>query len=267
MKSEETPLGGNEYLSLLNKLGLKPDQKVIAAWGFPDPDVLQDLIKQHKDLKIIDLDINYSAYQSQLLPENYCQIITNIVDNAIALKNNIEIILASTGEEKCDQGRFTAFILEKEGFNVVKTKIVANQLSQKEPIISRSSLPLKEKVILIMDSIFDPNVSQGKCIEESQPTHGFWGVPPNDINLLQLFPDTTHVYGWTRAVEMNDPSNLELEMYVDENIPTVFFSQTFCAKMQLAKYLAKKYSGLYVDVDDFMSVSVKAKIEAFLSLS
>lgn len=267
MKSEEIPLGGNEYLSLLDKLGLKPDQKVIAAWGFPHPDVLDSILKKYEGLKIIDLDINYGAYQSQLLPENYCQIITNIVDNAIALKNNIEIIVASTGEEKCDQGRFAAFILEKEGFNVVKTKIGSNQLPLKEPIISKSSLPLKEKVILIMDSIFDPTVIKAKHIEPSVPTHGFWGVPPNDISLLDLFPYTTHVFGWTRTVEMNDPSSLELEMYVDQNLPTVFFSQTFCAKMQLAKYLAKKYSGLYVDVDDFMSVSVKAKIEAFLRLS
>lgn len=53
---------------------------------------------------------------------------------------------------------------------------------------------------------------------------------------------------------------------MDKNIPTVFFAQTFCAKMQLAKYLAKKHDGLYVDVDDKASNSVKAKIEAFIKL-
>jgi hypothetical protein len=55
-------------------------------------------------------------------------------------------------------------------------------------------------------------------------------------------------------------------MFVDENVPTVFYSQSFCAKAHLAKYLANKYNGLYIDIDDYASNSIKAKIEAFLRL-
>ena len=55
-------------------------------------------------------------------------------------------------------------------------------------------------------------------------------------------------------------------MYVNKDVPTVFYAQAFCAKCQLAKYLADKYNGLYIDIDDFATNSVKAKIEAFLRL-
>ena len=47
---------------------------------------------------------------------------------------------------------------------------------------------------------------------------------------------------------------------------TVFYAQAFCAKCQLAKYLADKYNGLYIDIDDYANNSIKAKIEAFLRL-
>ena len=62
------------------------------------------------------------------------------------------------------------------------------------------------------------------------------------------------------------PYDLESEQYVNENIGTVFFAQTFCAKNQLAKYLADKYQGLYIDIDGISSKKKKAKIEAFLRL-
>ena len=57
-----------------------------------------------------------------------------------------------------------------------------------------------------------------------------------------------------------------MEMFVDKDVPTVFYAQAFCAKTQLAKYLADKYNGLYVDIDDITTNSVKYKIEAFIKL-
>ena len=258
---------GNNYLTICNKLGLKPGQKILAIWGYPDPEVLDTYFKKYPDHLLVDLDLSYGALESKLLPDNYCCIITNIIDNALLLKDSIELIVASVGEEKCDQGRFAAYLLDKMGFNVVKTKYNKKDNPVCEPAISSSTLPLKEKLILIMDSMLAPQLKDRYVIEKCLPSHGFWGVPPNDLSLLELFPHTTHVYGWTRAVEMKHPADLDIEMYVDENIPTVFFAQTFCAKMQLAKFLAKKHDGLYVDVDDFISVSVRAKIEAFLRLS
>jgi hypothetical protein len=244
-----------------------PDQKIVAMWGYPDPEVLAAVRAQYPSCNVVDIDIDYCAPESKILPDNYCQIITNIIDNAVFLKDKIEVIVASTGEEKCDQGRFAAYVLEKLGFNLVKTRYTEYKNLPQEPLISVSSLPLKKKFLLIMDSLLQPELIKEYKIEKVIPTHGFWGVPPNDLSILELFPDTTHVFGWTRAVEMKRPADLDIEMYVEDGLPTVFFAQTFCAKMQLAKFLAKKYDGLYVDVDDFMSVSVRAKIEAFLRFS
>ena len=57
-----------------------------------------------------------------------------------------------------------------------------------------------------------------------------------------------------------------LETYVREDLPTIFFTQAFCSKTFLAKHLANKYDGLFIDVDALSNNSVKAKIEAFLKL-
>ena len=137
-------------------------------------------------------------------------------------------------------------------------------------------MPLYEKIQTITAGIADNRLFNQEfehaCIPEDNNssnqlfTPGFWGVPPNDLSILKLFPDTTHVYGWTRCVEAGCPANLDLEMYVNPNVPTVFYAQAFCSKSQLAKYLADKYNGLYIDVDDLASKSVFAKVEAFLRL-
>ncbi len=55
-------------------------------------------------------------------------------------------------------------------------------------------------------------------------------------------------------------------MLVEKDLPTVFFAQTFCAKNQLAKYLANKHNGLYIDIDGTPTNSIKAKIEAFIKV-
>ena len=122
---------------------------------------------------------------------------------------------------------------------------------------------MRNKIELITGNIIKQKKYELKKVDAN---FGFWGVPPNDLSILELFPNETHVFGWTRCVEANVPADIELEMMVAENIPTVFYSQAFCAKSQLAKYLAKKYDGLYVDIDDYSTNSVKAKIEAFLKL-
>ena len=95
---------------------------------------------------------------------------------------------------------------------------------------------------------------------------GFWGVPPNDLSILDLFPEGTEVFGWTRAVEAKYPADYGIETYVDKDLPTVFFTQAFCSKTLIAKELANKYNGLFIDIDSIPSNSAKAKIEAFLKL-
>lgn len=236
---------------------------IIAFWGYPDPDVFEKILEDNKDCQIIDLDIDYNAPDSGILPDAYCVIIKNIINNAIHLKERIKTIVASVGEEKCNSGLFASLILKEHGLNVVMTK---NENFKNEPFeipISKSNLPLSEKINLIMDTIAHPRKVE---LPQSKPEIGFWGVPPNDFRILELFPNSTHIYGWLRCVEAKRPADIDLEMYVDKDVPTVFFSQTFCAKMQLAKYLANKYNGLYIDIDDKVNRSTIAKVEAFINL-
>lgn len=239
------------------------DKRIIGIWGYPDPNVLKSVRSKYPDNIIVDLDINYNNVNTGILPEAYCRIIRNIVDNATALRDKIDIIIASVGEEKCDAARLTSILLKDLGFNVLDTKY--EKYTEKPFItpVSQSNLPLKDKIITIMDSLIQPVEIEYDYIK---PEFGFWGVPPNDNSFLDLFPDNTHVYGWVRAVEAGRPADMEIEMHVDEDIPTVFFAQAFCSKMQIAKYLAKKHNGLYIDIDDRATNSVKAKIEAFIKL-
>ena len=235
------------------------DEK-IGFWGYPDPQVTEQIKKEYPNAEWVDLDIDFGFPDMKILPEAYCKIIKNIVNNAFQLKP--VKIAAPIGKDKCDSGWFAAQILKDNGFNIVETKY--EQLTQKkEIIICKSRLPLYKKIDTIMNNIITPAEFN---LPSSDAKFGFWGVPPNDMDILKLFPDNTHVYGWVRCVEAGTPADIELEMHVDENIPTVFYSQAFCSKAQLAKYLADKYNGLYIDIDDYANNSVKAKIEAFLRL-
>ena len=220
------------------------------------------------------MDIEIGAPKSAILPESYCKIIRNIIDNTLYIKP--DLILAPIGKDKCDSGWFASKILEDMGFNIIPT-VFEEIVPKREVKISKSKLPLADKIQKITAGIIDSSIWNDNYIKAPIPkennslnplfTPGFWGVPPNDLEILKLFPDTTHVYGWTRCVEAGTPADLDLEMYVNPNVPTVFYAQAFCSKAQLAKYLADKYNGLYIDIDDYASNSVKAKIEAFLRLS
>ena len=194
------------------------------------------------------------------MPESYCKIIRNIIDNSFFIKP--DLIIAPIGKDKCDSGWFASKILKEKGFNIITT-IFENLEPKREIKICKSNLSLYDKITTITDNIIEYNPPQ---IELCDAKFGFWGVPPNDLELLKLFPEETHVYGWIRCIEAGTPADLDLEMFVDENIPTVFYAQAFCAKSQLAKYLADKYNGLYIDIDDYASNSIKAKVEAFLKL-
>ena len=240
----------------------------IGFWGYPDPQVVEKLKNQYPDAEWIDLDIDFGYPVVNILPEAYCKIIRNIINNAFYIKP--DLIVAPIGKDKCDSGWFVSKILEKEGFNIITT--IYEKLEPKREIkICTSNLPLYEKVQLITAGIIKPEIFEKDYEQVNNkdiftPTPGFWGVPPNDLEILKLFPNSTHVYGWMRCVEAGTPADLDLEMHVDENVPTVFYAQAFCAKSQLAKYLADKYNGLYIDIDDYASNSIKAKIEAFLRL-
>ncbi len=237
-------------------------KKYIGFYGCPPKDLFQQY-KQKLNLDFVDLDEDLGSEDSKILPQAYCRIIKNIIDNAIALRNNLEIIIAAVGEDKCDQGRFAAYLLKDMGFKVVEVRNNSLSNPAHQIKICTSNSPLDEKVTRIMKTIYTDDNNE---YEQCEPTHGFWGVPPHDLNLLKLFPNTTHIFGWTRCVEAQRPADLELECNVDPNIPIVFYTQTFCGKQQLAKYLAEKNRGLFVDCDGPLTPSVAAKIEAFIKL-
>lgn len=238
-------------------------KKKIGFWGVPKPKIIEEYRKKYPNNEFVDLCMLYGAKKTSILPDTTCKIISNIMDNAIHFKDDLDVIIASVGQEKCDSGRFVSRILKDMGFNMVFS---TNENYSDVPIhtpISTSNLPLGEKITRITANIVKKD---NTVYEYCKPQYGFWGVPPNDFEFLKLFPNETHVFGWTRCVEAGRPADTELEMYVDENLPTVFFAQTFCNKMQLAKYLAKKYGGLFIDVDDYATSSTKAKIQAYMRL-
>jgi len=237
------------------------EQVKIGFWGYPNPDVVKKIKNEYGDAEWIDLDVDFGNPRTSVLPESYCKIIKNIIDNSMAIKP--KLIVAPIGKDKCDSGWFASKLLADMGFDVVQT--IYEDLSHKYDIkICKSDLSLYDKVTRITDNIIERKSTED--ISLVKPSFGFWGVPPNDLEILKLFPNSTHVYGWLRCVEAGAPADIDLEMYVDESVPTVFYSQAFCSKSQLAKYLADKYNGLYIDIDDYASNSIRAKIEAFLKL-
>lgn len=232
----------------------------IGFWGYPNPEIIANIKNEYPNAEWLDLDIDFGAEDKCILPDAYCKIIKNIVNNSFKFKPTK--IVAPIGKDKCDSGWFVAQILREYGFDVVES-IYEQKEKRNEINISTSNLPLFEKIETITNNIITP---QKYNFEQCKAQFGFWGVPPNDMEILKLFPNNTHVYGWTRCVEAGTPADIELEMFVEDDVPTVFYSQSFCAKAQLAKYLANKYNGLYIDIDDYASNSIKAKIEAFLRL-
>ena len=233
---------------------------IIGFWGYPNPNIVTQVKSEYPNAEWVDLDIDFAHPDKNILPESYCKIIKNIINNTFAIKP--KLIVAPIGKDKCDSGWFAAKLLKEFGFDVIET--IFEDLSPKREIrISTSNMPLIDKVTTITDNIINSNSVD---VQPCEAKFGFWGVPPNDLDILRLFPNETHVYGWTRCVEAGTPADIDLEMYVDEDVPTVFYAQAFCSKAQLAKYLADKYNGLYIDIDDYASNSIRAKIEAFLRL-
>ena len=222
--------------------------------------------------EVIDLDMPIEGIGRGLsepyLPRVYCSIIRTIVANAISIKG-LTWLLLGTGIDKCDGGRFAAHQLGKI-LDIPVLGVENLEMEAQGYPICQSDLPLFEKMTLITRSVVRPLLPAEKTALESRrcrPAAGFWGVPPYDFDILKLFPNTTHVYGWTRCMENRTPADLELEMHVDPGIPTVFYAQTFCQKNSLAYWLAQKHDGLYVEVDGRLTNSTRAKVEAFIRLN
>ncbi len=240
--------------------------KLIGFYGFPRRELIRRAGDEWgSDAEFVDLDIDMGAPDAGILPATTCRIIANIVNNAVFLAHRLVTVIGAVGEGKCDRGRHIAYLLRERGIEVVESRFSREEYENRKLVYCCADMNLREKVEKIMDTVVEPEIKEFPPY--CSPTHGFWGVPPNDMHLLELFPSTTHIYGWTRCVEAGRPSDTALECYVEPGVPTVFFNQAFCAKQDLAHYLAGKYGGMAIDCHDRVNDSIMAKIEAFIRLS
>ena len=220
------------------------------------------------EFEIFDLDEPQGKIDietaSPFLPRVYCGILRTVISNSLVIQP--DIIYIDTGAGKCDCAVHTATLLEDilPNCRIVRTR--NNDSTDFGYPLCRTRMNLADKMAAITASVQNP--LPYKALQACNPTAGFWGVPPRDFSLLKFFPDTTHIYGWTRCMENKTPDNLNLEMHFNPDVPTVFFAQSFCAKTALARHLASKHPyGLFLDCDVTAGNSVKAKIQAFLELS
>ncbi|MCL2340373.1 MAG: hypothetical protein FWC49_01565 [Proteobacteria bacterium] len=197
------------------------------------------------------------------IPRAYCAILRTVVLNCLHL--GLDCIYIDVGPGKCDCALHVAEVIaDLLPIPVIRTRNLDSRAFG-HPLCT-SGLPLMEKFLRIVKGV--QSLAPHPPMEPCRPSCGFWGVPPRDFSLLAPFPDTTHVFGWTRCMENKTPADLELEHHVDPAIPTVFFAQSFCAKAVLAKHLASKHPrAIAVDCDVAAGSSTRAKIEAFLELS
>lgn len=233
--------------------------------GVPPLDVIRDL--HARGCRIVDLDepqVHLAIDLSeQFLPKVYCAVLRTVVLNAMYLE--LDSIYIDVGPGKCDCALHVATILEDHlDVPVFRTRNLDVQPHGVH--LCRTRMPLFDKFLRITRNVQvdKPTTPLAPCT----PTAGFWGVPPRDFSILSLFPDTTHIYGWTRCMENKTPADLALEMHINRAVPTVFFAQSFCAKTALASHLARLHPrALYLDCDVTAGNSARAKIEAFLELS
>ncbi len=237
----------------------------IGIVGVPPLEIIQAIALDGD--QIIDLDepqVNKPIDLTSIhIPRVYCAILRTVVLNCMHLQ--LDRVYIDVGQGKCDCALHVAEILK----DLLPTPVITTRNQDTQSFgypVCTSNLPLIEKFQRITTS-----VQFGEAhppLPATPAVCGFWGVPPRDFSLLLPFPDATHVFGWTRCMENKTPADLELERDFDPTIPTVFFSQSFCAKSALAKHLAAKHPrAIAIDCDVTPGSSTRAKIEAFLELS
>jgi len=236
-------------------------KKLVGFIGCPP----EDAMAPYRNCELVDLDNKQAgvslAEAKDMLPVNACAIIQRILANTLSLKP--EVIIFDDGYSKCDNARFLGHLIEDRVPEVRLKRTQNDSSSSAGTPVCDSDLPLAEKVSLILDDFISP-VDKSGLRSCPAPPAAFWGVPCADEAIYKLFPAGTQLLGWLRCFENRTPADLELECYVPADIPTVFFAQTFCSKNILAKHLARKHNGLYVDSDGMLTRSERAQIEAFL---
>lgn len=237
--------------ALVGIVGVPPLAAIKAIGARPILDLDEAIVKQNIEETIL------------YLPRVYCAILRTVMLNAMHL--NLDAIVIDVGAGKCDAAMHVAAILtDKLDIPIIQTRN-DDTLDFGTPLCE-TKMALLDKVSAICSSIQKPHTHN--TYETCLPTAGFWGVPPRDFSILRFFPETTHVFGWTRCMENKTPDNWQLEMVVNKDIPTIFFAQSFCAKTAMAKHLATQHPrGLFLDSDVTTGNSTRAKVQAFLELS
>ena len=264
--SEVINMCANNYLGLANHPEIiKAAHEALDRWGYGLSSVRFICGTQsiHKELEAKVSEFLGMEETILYLPRVYCAILRTVVMNSFHL--DLQAIIIDVGPGKCDCALHVATILEDRlSIPVIKTR--NNDSTSFGTPLCDTAMPLPEKIERICKSI--QHTAPHDLLPTCKPTAGFWGVPPRDFSLLALFPDTTHVYGWSRCMENKTPADLELESRFNPELPTVFFAQSFCAKTALAKHLASQHpKALFLDCDITAGSSIRAKIQAFLELS
>lgn len=223
----------------------------------------EEVLAPRRSETLIDLDnliAGVSHDRDGLLPRTTCHILRRVLHNARALE--LDEIVVDVGPGKCDGARWLAHVLEEMlTVPVVRTEN-RNRAGAGTPVCD-SDLPLRRKFEVILDGLVGAQHAV-PLLQTPRAKAALWGVPAADFDLYDLFPDGTQVLGWTRCLENRTPADEDLERWAPEGVPTVFFSQNFCAKAMLAQHLARIHGGLFVDIDGALARPVRAKIEAFL---
>jgi hypothetical protein len=252
-KGSKKEAGAGRALRRIGVVG-HPPEEVLAAYRAAGAAFLDlDVPRPEAPIRLAD----------PYLPRPFCATLRTVLANALSLE--LDLIVAGVGECKCDGMRFLARILRDLGVRAVRETRNLASAGAGTPLCDGTG-PLRRRVDAILGRILSGVRTPPPPLEPDPPA-GFWGVPPCDASLLDLFPDGTQILGWTRAVENDTPADLETETFVPDGLPTVFFAQSFCQKTALARFLARKHDGLYVDVDEKVSRAVRAKVEAYLALS
>lgn len=233
--------------------------------GVPPLSVMTILEKNKATIFDLDESIVKRDMEETILymPRVYCAILRTVVMNSFHL--DLQAIVIDVGPGKCDCALHVAIILaDRLTIPVIKTcNIDATAFGTP---LCKAEIALPEKIARICQSI--QTTSDHEQLPPCQATAGFWGVPPRDFSMLSLFPDTTHVYGWSRCMENKTPADLTLESHYNPALPTIFFAQSFCAKTAMAKHFADQHPrALFLDCDISAGSSIRAKIQAFLELS
>jgi hypothetical protein len=240
--------------------------KKVGIVGMPPLAVIRQLNDNNVAIHDLDTPLVKADIESTApyLPRVYCAILRTVVLNALNV--TLDAIFIDVGPGKCDCALHVATVLQ-DMLDIPVHKTINEDRDGFSTPICTTEMDLMEKFLLITEGVTSAVPSSGNYAP-CQPTAGFWGVPPRDFSILSLFPETTHIFGWTRCMENKTPADHELEMIFNPAIPTVFYAQSFCAKTALARHLADKHPhGLYLDSDVTAGGSAKAKIQAFLELS